>query len=76
MIKIELVRFEAQDVITSSVPAMPLFPAKPIKPNKPQQPVEPEIPCTCYTGYPICEMNGFHMDANGGECLAKTHNCG
>ena len=70
MLNIELVRFEAQDVITASV-------MKPHKPHhKPQQkpPVEePVIPCTCYAGW-VCDMNGFHIDADGNDCKATVHN--
>ena len=63
MLNIEFIRFEAQDVITASKAA-----------SVPMTPLQPA--CTCYTDYPVCEMNGFHIDANGEDCPATNHVCG
>lgn len=76
MLNIELVRFEAQDVITASV-------MKPHhKPNKPQKPVTPPVvvppvevptpepvPCTCALDGAMCEAWGHP------GCSATEHDC-
>lgn len=79
MLNIELVRFEAQDVITASVMKphhKPNKPQKPIAPA-PTEPTEPAVPCTCTDGN-LCAMNGFHYDAAAADydCKASSHTCG
>ena len=79
MIKIELVRFEAQDVITSSVPS---FPGHNHKPNKPQQkpeapaPSEPPVErCRCElygTGACDTSYDGFHIYNGTEACFGNS----
>lgn len=65
MLNIELVRFEAQDVITASV-------MRPHKPHhKPEQKPEPAPVCDCVKYGPCTIIEGLHThpDANGNPML-------
>ena len=61
MLKIEVIRFEAEDVITASVEA-PVFPE--------QKPVE----CTCPTEY-LYDENQHRYQCGHKECAATEHEC-
>ena len=90
MLNIEVIRFEAQDVITASVPAMPMFPAMPNKPAQPSKPVEPTVPATPVEPLCACGRTGVHgYNSKSGEhkvytsddgdyflCTASSHTCG
>lgn len=75
MLKIEVIKFEAQDVITASVaiPMIPLTPATPIKPAE----------CTCDPI--VCDFASVKDQFPGwgnpsfevhDGCNASTHTCG
>lgn len=86
MLNIEVIRFEAQDVITASVPAIPMFPAKPIKPVQPAPtvpatPVEPLCACGSTGTHGYNSKTGEHKvyTSNEGDyfvCPASSHTCG
>jgi len=80
MLNIEVIRFEAQDVITASVPATPIFPAIPNKPAQPA-PTEPAptettpVECTCTQS--ICAFATIMGDVElHSGCNATNHTCG
>jgi len=79
MLKIDLIRFQAQDVITTSLPVPPAAEA-PVVPDN-QDPPQEVFNCTCTTeaGIPQWALD-IHGNGNGhGSCQYtgnQTHLCG
>ena len=67
MLNIEVIKFEAQDVITASAVAKPE-----VKPEVKPEPVK----CIC-DGDHFCpgKVLGTHVDAKGNVCQAENHEC-
>lgn len=60
MLKIEIIKFEAQDVITTSVPNAPAAPVKPLDPT-----------CKCFTANCIHDPN-LNKEYGVVDCTCKA----